>query len=376
MDSTRDSLEEMTEQTGTESETAVVLRDVSVAYGGEKAVQSLSFEVQEGEIFCLLGPSGCGKTTTLKVIAGLEDTDEGDIYIRGDAVTENPPYSRDTSVVFQEWALFPRKTVLENVEFALRMQGKQREKRREKARSMLDTVGLSGKEEAYPDELSGGQKQRVALARSLVADPSVLLLDEPLSNLDEGLRSEMRLEILSLHEEFGKTTIHVTHDQQEAFTLADRVGVMKEGRLVQVGSPSDVYSDPETRFVEDFLGDTTFVDGTASEDRVETPVVDFEADIGDFEDRVEVSLRPEEVSLYSRGKSPDGGVLGTGTGEVVKRIDYGSTVRYHIKADGIEKRLLSEYSAREDPGFAEKDEVRISVTSDPPVFDKQGRRVL
>lgn len=365
------------------TEDAVVVEDLTVAYDGEKAVDGMSFGIRDGELFCLLGPSGCGKTTTLRAIAGLEDPDGGEVYIGGDCVTDEPPHSRDTSVVFQEWALFPRKTVAENVEFALRMDGVSSEKREREARAVIEKVGLSGRETAYPEELSGGQKQRVALARSLAADPSVLLLDEPLSNLDEGLRREMRMEVLRLHEEFGKTTVHVTHDQEEAFTLADRVGVMRDGRLVQVGEPSEVYSEPETRFVEGFLGETTFVEAKVSENgRIDAPVVGSvpEACGGidtDPTERIEVSLRPEDVTLTRPGTSADGGdVSGPGSvGEVIQRIDHGSTVRYHVGVDGTDETVLAEYSTRGDPGFEEGDDVGLSLAEDPPVFDGDGRRI-
>ncbi len=361
---------------------AVVVEDLTVAYGDETAVDGMSFEIRDGELFCLLGPSGCGKTTTLRAIAGLEDPDGGEVYIDGESVTDEPPHSRDTSVVFQEWALFPRKTVAENVEFAPRMDGVPDEKRRQRARGIIEKVGLSGRETAYPDELSGGQKQRVALARSLAADPSVLLLDEPLSNLDEGLRREMRMEVLRLHEEFGKTTVHVTHDQEEAFTLADRVGVMRDGSLVQVGEPSEVYSEPETRFVEGFLGETTFVKAKVSDGRTEAPVVGSltEAVGGahtDTADEIEVSLRPEDITLTPPGASTDGGeVSGRGSvGEVIQRIDHGSTVRYHVGVDGTDETVLAEYSTRGDPGFVEGDEVGLSLAEEPPVFDGEGRRI-
>lgn len=365
------------------TEDAVVVEELTVAYDGEKAVDGMSFGIRDGELFCLLGPSGCGKTTTLRAIAGLEDPDGGEVYIGGDRVSDEPPHSRDTSVVFQEWALFPRKTVAENVEFALRMDGVSGEKRQREARAVIEKVGLSGREEAYPEELSGGQKQRVALARSLAADPSVLLLDEPLSNLDEGLRREMRMEVLRLHEEFGKTTVHVTHDQEEAFTLADRVGVMRDGRLVQVGEPSEVYSEPETRFVEGFLGETTFVEANVTEGgRVDAPVVgSLTEDVGgvdtDPTEAIEVSLRPEDVSLTRPGTSADGGdVSGRGSvGEVIQRIDHGSTVRYHVGLDGTDGTVLAEYSTRGDPGFEEGDDVAVSLAEDPPVFDGDGRRI-
>jgi len=359
---------------------AVEVEGLRVEYNGETAVEGMSFGVRQGELFCLLGPSGCGKTTTLRAIAGLENPDGGEVYVDGECVTDEPPNSRDTSVVFQEWALFPRKTVIENVEFALKMEGMGTQRRREKAESVIGKVGLSGRETAYPEELSGGQKQRVALARSLAADPSVLLLDEPLSNLDEGLRREMRFEVMRLHEEFKKTTIHVTHDQQEAFTLGDRVGVMREGSLVQIGKPSEVYSDPNSRFVEAFLGESTFLKGTVSADGgVKTPVgVGEKVKPDAVGDTIEVSLRPEEVALSSVGASADGGEeTGDATvGTVVERIDHGSAVRYRVGIEGLSELITAEYSARSDPDFEEGEPVEVSLIGEPPAFDQDGRRVM
>lgn len=359
---------------------AVGVEGLTVEYDGETAVEDMSFEVREGELFCLLGPSGCGKTTTLRAIAGLEDPDSGEVYVDGECVTDEPPNTRDTSVVFQEWALFPRKTVIGNVEFALKMEGIEAETRKRKAESLIEKVGLSGREKAYPGELSGGQKQRVALARSLAADPSVLLLDEPLSNLDEGLRREMRLEVMRLHEEFKKTTLHVTHDQQEAFTLGDRVGVMRDGGLVQLGKPSEVYSDPNSRFVEDFLGETTFFEGTvSSQGCIEAPVeVGFEVSPDRAGDTVEISLRPEGIALRRTGASADGGEPSSdGTlGTVVERIDHGSAVRYHVSLEGVGEEVTAEYGARSDPGFGDGDVVEVSVIGEPPVFGEDGRRIV
>jgi len=363
------------------TEDAVVVEDLTVAYDDETAVDGVSFRVHDGELFCLLGPSGCGKTTTLRAIAGLEEPDGGEVYIDDECVTDEPPHSRDTSVVFQEWALFPRKTVAENVEFAPRMDGVPDERREREARAVIEKVGLSGRETAYPEELSGGQKQRVALARSLAADPSILLLDEPLSNLDEGLRREMRVEVMRLHEEFGKTTVHVTHDQEEAFTLADRVGVMRDGSLVQVGEPTEVYSEPETRFVEGFLGETTFVEANVSDGRIEAPVVGSLTEaVGDTDtatDDIEVSLRPEDVTLTRPGTSADGGDLSgrESVGEVLQRIDHGSKVRYHVGVEGTDETVLAEYSTRGDPSFVEGNEVALSMAEDPPVFDGDGGRI-
>lgn len=373
----------MTDEDTVKEEPMAMVEGLTVEYDGERAVDGVTFDVREGEIFCLLGPSGCGKTTTLKAIAGLEDPDEGDVYIEGERVTDQPPYSRDTSVVFQEWALFQRKTVSENVGFAMRMEGVNSDARTERVESILEDVSLSEKEDAYPDELSGGQKQRVALARSLAADPSVLLLDEPLSNLDEGLRREMRLELLRLQSDFEKTSVHVTHDQEEAFTLGDRVGVMRDGRLVQVGKPSEVYSDPDTRFVEEFLGETTFVRGRLSGGRtVDTLVGELEVSgakgptCAEESKEVEVSLRPEEVDL-SYPASTDGGSAAEGVlGDISGRVNRGSTVRYHVNVEGLDEPLVAEYGAREDPGFKDGDRVSVSVSEKPPAFDDGGGRVV
>jgi len=359
-------------------EASVSVEGVTKEYGEQTAVRDLSFEVVEGEIFCLLGPSGCGKTTTLRCIAGLDEPDNGKVRIGEKNVTENPAHSRDTSVVFQEWALFPRKTVLENVAFSSKMDGDPREERKKTAEQVLESVGLSEEHDSYPRELSGGQKQRVALARSLAADPSVLLLDEPFSNLDKGLRHEMRLELLELHEEFGKTVVHVTHDQEEAFTLADRLGVMRDGSLVQVGEPSEVYSEPKTRFVESFLGENSFVQGTLRDGTVETDLGKFELENGTEAGKrsgtsAEVSVRPESVSLSGTRSARERDGAEGNTGEIVSRINQGSTVKYVVEI--VENRVAAEYSSRNDPQLHDGEVVEVSVTGDPPVFDADGERI-
>ena len=215
----------------------IELRNVSKAFGSTPAVCEASFTINQGEFLTLLGPSGCGKTTTLRLIAGLETPDAGEIYVRGQRVDPLPPFRRDTALVFQNYALFPHKTVYQNVAFGLKYRGIPRHQHKERAREALEIVKLPGYEARYPAQLSGGQQQRVALARALVLHPAVLLLDEPLSNLDKNLREQMRLEIKQIQERVGITFVMVTHDQEEAIAMSDRMVVMKTGRILQVGSP-------------------------------------------------------------------------------------------------------------------------------------------
>jgi spermidine/putrescine transport system ATP-binding protein len=223
------------------------------------AVKELSLEVRTGEFLSLLGPSGCGKTTTLRMIAGFEEPTSGEIFIGGRAVVGIPPYRRPVNMVFQNYALFPHLTVFENVAYGLRRRGMPRGQIGHEVRRALELVGLRGLENRYPQQLSGGQQQRVALARALVNKPRVLLLDEPLGALDLKLRKQMQLELKKLQEDLGITFLYVTHDQEEALTLSDRVGVMSHGQLIQLGTPREIYHSPATRFVADFIGDSNIV---------------------------------------------------------------------------------------------------------------------
>ena len=234
--------------------TTVEFLNVTKAFGNVKAVRDVSFQIQSGELVTLLGPSGCGKTTTLRLIAGLEIATGGQIMIGGRDVTQLPATDRDVSMVFQSYALFPHMTVLQNVSYGLTMSRLSKDMVEEQALNGLKLVGLTGFEKRLPSELSGGQQQRVAVARALVLEPEVLLFDEPLSNLDAALRVNMRLEISRLHGQLGITTIYVTHDQIEAMTLADRIVVLNEGRIMQAGTPRDLYNDPNSRFVAEFIG--------------------------------------------------------------------------------------------------------------------------
>lgn len=240
---------------------AIELRGLSKTYGGLHAVQRLDLSIGRGEFFTLLGPSGCGKSTTLRMVAGLEVPTEGQVYLEGNDVTATVPERRSTSTVFQDYALFPHLTVLGNVLFPLRMKRLPRAEGLDKAKQILQLVGLAGFEDRKPEQLSGGQRQRVALARSLVWRPRALLLDEPLAALDFQLRQEMQLMLKELQSEVGITFMLVTHDQTEAFSLSNRIGVMNGGRLEQVGTPHELYNQPRTLFVATFLGNINLIRG-------------------------------------------------------------------------------------------------------------------
>ena len=233
---------------------AVSLVDLHKSFGRAAAVCGVSLDVHEGEFFVLLGPSGCGKTTILRLIAGLELCDSGQVFIKGRDVTEQPPKFRDLAMVFQSYALYPHKTVAENIGFPLRLRGVARGARDEAVRAAAAQVRLDALLERYPRQLSGGQRQRVALARAIVRRPAAFLMDEPLSNLDAKLRIHMRAELKRLQNKIGATTVYVTHDQTEAMTLADRVAVIDSGEISQVGTPREIYNHPRTLFVADFVG--------------------------------------------------------------------------------------------------------------------------
>ncbi|MFC4540579.1 ABC transporter ATP-binding protein [Halosolutus amylolyticus] len=370
--------------------TRVEIRDLRKEFGSLVAVDDVSLTVKSGELLCLLGPSGCGKSTTLRMLSGLETPTSGTIELGEEDVTNQPPYQRDSSMVFQSWALFPYKTVLENVAFGLKMKGADKQERREKARETLELMQIEEFADSVPTDLSGGQQQRVALARSLALNPKLLLLDEPLSNLDKRLKEQMQIELKNIHDRFDKTMVHVTHDQNEAFTLADRIGIMNEGRLVQVGPPREVYNNPANRFVEEFLGETNFVTGTASAptetadpatvDVESAPAlsIDVDTDGIDDGDDLSVSLRPEAVSLETPAQDDEQTVRADGTGDrqhvtgTVENIIYrGSTVRYYIDVDGVE--LFAEQSVGDAEQFEEQDTVQLSWDrSDLLCFDGSG----
>ena len=244
----------VTDQPGTRTGTGVSLVGLRRTYGTLHALDGLSLEIAPGEMVVLLGPSGCGKTTALRILAGLDHADEGEVLVGGEDITRVPANKRDMGMVFQAYSLFPHMTVRDNVAFGLRLRRQDRARRLERSREMLELVGLSKFEDRYAHQLSGGQQQRVALARALAVEPAVLLLDEPLSALDAKVRVQLREEIRRVQLDVGTTTLFVTHDQEEALAVADRVGVMNSGRLDQIAPPDDLYARPATRFVAEFVG--------------------------------------------------------------------------------------------------------------------------
>ena len=278
------------------------LEQASKRYGGGAvvAIEQISFSVRKGEIVALLGPSGCGKTTTLRLIAGFEAPDGGLIEIGGRMVANErifvPPERRGVGMVFQDYALFPHLTVHENVAFGLRHWDRERQRRR--IAEALELVGLSELEGRYPHELSGGQQQRVALARALAPSPQVVLLDEPFSNLDADMRAQMRQDVQRILHEAGTTAIFVTHDQEEAFMIADRVGVLNEGRLEQIDRPDVIYHTPATRFIARFVGSADFIPGLIQSEGIATELGTFPNQQGlSPGQRVEVMIRPDDVEL-------------------------------------------------------------------------------
>jgi ABC-type Fe3+/spermidine/putrescine transport system ATPase subunit len=312
----------------------VRLVEVSKRFGAMTAVDRVSLHVPEGGFTTLLGPSGCGKTTTLRMVAGFYPPDEGDVFIGGTRVNDLPPYRRQTAMVFQEYALFPHMTVFENVAYGLRMRGVPTPEVRRRVSTALELVGLSGVDGKFPARLSGGQQQRVALARALIVEPEVLLLDEPLSNLDAKLRVRVRTEIRLLQQQLGKTAIYVTHDQEEALAISDRIAVMEGGRIQQVGTPLQIYHHPANRFVADFVGLANFVAAERTgPGRVRVAGRTFAvADEGAGSGPVTMVLRPEALQLH--GSRPDGGenVL---VGRVRTASFLGTLARYWIDAEGL-----------------------------------------
>ncbi len=315
-------------------DTVLTLDGLGKSYGTETVVEGLSLSVREGEILTLLGPSGCGKTTTLRLIAGLERPDGGDVRINGVAMSGEsfvPPEDRGVGVVFQEFALFPHLTARENVAFGLKDRPDDQVETR--VDELLELVDLAGQGDSYPDQLSGGQQQRIALARSLAPEPDILLLDEPFSNLDVDLRVEMREEVRDIIKRTGVTAVSVTHDQEEALSISDRVAVMTDGRIEQVGDPETVFQHPESRFVAAFLGYASFVPGYVSGDVVETdlgtvPRERIHGLAAEYDHtRIDLLVRPDDVSARPVADAADG------CGRVVARRYLGPTFLYEVELD-------------------------------------------
>jgi iron(III) transport system ATP-binding protein len=324
-----------------------------------RAVDDVSLAVRPGELVSLLGPSGCGKTTLLRIIAGFETPTAGDVFLAGARVTHLPPNARDTAMVFQSYALFPHLDVFENVAFGLRVRGVAEAEVRRRVEEALDLVGLAGLGRRSPDQLSGGQQQRVALARAVVTRPRVLLLDEPLSNLDAKLREQMRGELRRIQRTLGTTTVYVTHDQVEAMTLADRIAVLDRGRLQQVAPPAELYARPANPFVAAFVGKVNLLEGTVVEVRAgacRVVVAEWEAVVPSAVPpspgaRVGVVVRPETVRL---------GRAGAIRGVVRRAVYLGSQVEYEVEVGPLRLQALGR-SPLEEGIFAEGEAVGVEI---------------
>ncbi|OYY66645.1 MAG: polyamine ABC transporter ATP-binding protein [Burkholderiales bacterium 28-67-8] len=318
------------------------IRDVVKDFDGYKAVNNVSLDIAKGEIFALLGSSGCGKSTLLRMLAGFETPTSGRIVLNGQDLSSMPPYERPMNMMFQSYALFPHLTVWENIAFGLRRARLPRDEIAAQVEAMLKLVQLGKFAQRKPHQLSGGQQQRVALARSLAKKPQLLLLDEPLGALDKKLREETQIELVNIIENVGVTCVMVTHDQEEAMTMASRIAVMSEGRFLQVGAPSEIYETPATRFVADFIGNVNLMDGTLTVDQPDHVVIDC-ADCQHYVGHgitgtegmaVTVALRPEKIRIGrellppSHGE-PEGG-LNRAQGTVKDLSYFGSFTVYHL----------------------------------------------
>jgi spermidine/putrescine transport system ATP-binding protein len=321
----------------------VRLERVTKQFGDVAAVDDLSLDIEEGEFFSLLGPSGCGKTTTLRMIGGFEDPTYGTVYLGGRDVTELPPYKRDVNTVFQSYALFPHLNVFENVAFGLRRRKVGKDEVGSRVKDALKLVDLVGFEERKPPQMSGGQQQRVALARALVNHPKVLLLDEPLGALDLKLRKQMQLELKRIQQEVGITFIYVTHDQEEAMTMSDRIAVMRRGRIEQLGEPEFVYENPATEFVAGFLGASNLLEGEMKETNdgeatvslaagpvVKVPSTRIPSDVGSA---LKVGVRPEKITITTGERDPDPALNHIG-GTVAMTTYIGVSHQYKVEAAG------------------------------------------
>ncbi|QMU57708.1 MAG: polyamine ABC transporter ATP-binding protein [Boseongicola sp.] len=319
----------------------VVLSNLSKTFGDFTAVDDISVAIEEGEFFSMLGPSGCGKSTTLRMIAGFEETSVGRIEVGGVDVSQSPPEEREIGFVFQNYAIFPHMNAYDNIAFGLKLRKLPNDQIDKRVRDAMEQVGMTGYENRFQTELSGGQQQRVALARVLVTQPRILLLDEPLSALDKNLREEMKFWIKDLQKSLGITTIYVTHDQGEALTMSDRIAVMKDGKISQAGTPKDIYERPENQFVTEFIGESNLLAGKVVSSQGETcslsigtHTVSAPVRAGtNLNDEVMLAIRPERVLIAAEAKSAPDNALQL----PLKSVTYqGAFIRFLMDLDGQE----------------------------------------
>lgn len=359
-----------------ESAPLLELVDVTKVYADVRVVDAASFSVERGEFITLLGPSGCGKTSILRMIAGFLRPDSGRIVLGGTVINETPAFARDIGFVFQNYALFPHMRVGDNVGFGLRMRGVQATERSARVREALALVGLDGFEHRYPNELSGGQQQRVAVARTLAIRPSVLLMDEPMSNLDTALRIRMQSELRALVKRVGLTTIHVTHNQEEALSMSDRVVVMSPGKIEQIGSPIGLYSRPANEFVANFLGRANFIacrvtrvgkDFVTAETASGAMLTIIGVDVAPPE-RLTVLVRPEAIEL-----SPNVQTTGSGFPGQVRQVAFGGTF-FEYTVDTADGEFLARVPARRHTPFEGGTQVRLYWPPEDAVIINSGEQ--
>jgi ABC-type Fe3+/spermidine/putrescine transport system ATPase subunit len=343
------------------------VRGLTKSFGATRVVNDVSFELRAGEVLTLLGPSGCGKTTTLRLIAGLEQPDAGEVWVRGRLVASDkvmvPPEGRKVGLVFQSYAIWPHMTVADNIGYPLKARRIDRDIIAAKVAEMISLVKLDGLAERMPSELSGGQQQRVALARALAYEPDLLLLDEPLSNLDSVLRKEMRAQLRTLQSRLKTTVLYVTHDQEEAMSLSSRVVVMNHGVIEQIGPPDQIYEQPTTRFVQDFVGRTIrlrgVIEGDGARPRVRIGDRSIEAaGVGSFPPgmAVEVSMRPEDLMLQTSSGQGNNCLAG----QIVEVTYYGDRLEYAIRIDGAGEQLVT-VDAEKRRNAARGDRIQLAI---------------
>ena len=327
---------------------AITLRGVTKRYGGQLALKPIELEIAEGEFFCLLGPSGCGKTTTLNLIGGFVAPTAGEILIRGQRVDRLPPHRRSVNTVFQSYALFPHMIVRDNVGFGLKMARVPSSESAGRIDEALALVGLEAFGERLPTQLSGGQQQRVAVARALVNRPAVLLLDEPLGALDLKLRKRLQIELSQIHRDVGTTFVYVTHDQEEAMSMSTRIAVLNDGKIEQVGTPSEIYYRPNSRFVADFIGESNFLEVEAGPRPGVVRLADgraipCNANGSTAAGRATLMVRPESIHVSEPGGGPETSLRGT----IVQTSFLGSQTRIAVSCDGVSLPLTASQFGRE-----------------------------
>jgi len=328
------------------------VNNLSKSFGNVKAVQGVNFEAAEGEVLSLLGPSGCGKTTTLRCIAGFENPDRGEIYLDNRKITSIPPEKRGIGMVFQNYALWPHMTVYGNLAFGLQIRKVPKPEIDKRIKKVLNIVQLEGYENRYPRQMSGGQQQRIAMARALVFEPEIMLLDEPLSNLDAQLREEMRFEFTELQKKLGITAVYVTHDQAEALVISDKIVILNQGEIVQSGSPKEIYSNPKNKFVAGFIAVTSFINGRIDSFTEEKKKVIVKTDDGlvihgfnnsfDIGQKVSVAMRMNVIKFIQDENKNDKNTVNMFRGKIIQSSYLGNIIDYKIKVGNWEVRTNSD----------------------------------